>query len=908
MFEQVSRHVYMVSKRTDSVQQFLSVAISTIGAFLVFLFLNADYFLGNEKLLGPHDTQIPFFSSWQFSNDLNNGNYQIFNYFDQTDYAYSHGTTGHFTIPAFLTAIIAKVINLIFADQMTGKLFLQIHSIVWVVSQLIVRNTGFLLLARLLNIPRIPIFITLIFFQPLFTYTLTLHYLIGFVYSFIPLLLYYIVKTCKFRSKWAALDFLVVFAIAIGQSPVFAIAYMFQSVYILILVLTFLKRRQIIESLKKFLKSESKLSKRFSIFVFKNGFKKVHIDTRLVISLLTIFANSIWAIYSLSSIKRNYAIPVERSLFLDFSTWTTLTFRGGANDLGQLVDVQTNATMGGWQFIGFLGIFLFILGFWFFRRNTWVLSFSLTNFLIYCIQISPLYALSRFWDELIPNLITAPIKIFTLFFKEIYFAIFPFSSIFRSPTMLIWAVYLIAIPIVALGVNVLFGNAANFAETNKSKILELITFITFSVIGLYAFSESPIVMLGLCFVGLAFALSFVKLQVKLRILATYLILFLGILFTMGQLRSNMDTPVLFGGKIEARSFKVSTNDFWSDKSIVEYVTPFKSIDIPVILNSDPPAARPKTGIFTLDNQSSNSSYFGTQTNVSKYWGIIFLGDYVKNDYYQNKHIIFDKFRLENLKSGTVINFTSIVSSDRERKNPNFYGYFSAPVSKPIVQPKTDLKFAAKIESVSIGKYSKNYLVIRDKKLIAFNPTSLMSGTLLDKLICDGRTISLSNPVFGLPMTEGAYSINSFQNAAIFVQAKVKLHGKFNCMVSFRKSEFFGGESNHKVSSSFKGNFLLTTVNLDKKLEQSYLIWAIPYQDGWVGRLNNGKEIELESCNGWLCYKKLSEFQKGTNVKIYITYAPHGTIFSTIFFFQGAINLLLWIIVSMVKKRDKQNFI
>jgi len=875
---------------------FVDILFSTIGSTCFLVILNMHYFRGQEKFLGAHDTEIPFFASWQFTRDFTNGHFSIFNFSDQTDFGYAHGTTGHFTISSALVAIISLFIKTFFDETFNGQHFLQLHTWTWVACQLLIRNIGFVPLFRLLRISRLTTILTLTLVQPILTFILTLYYLIGLVYSFIPILLYLAIVMIRKKTIKSAFLFLAVLSIAIGQAPLFAIAYMFQPIYIFILTSVFLtiyakrKERQSFKASLLFIVSNIRFS-----HLAKNIIKASKIDIfQYSFLIVIIISNLAWSSYSLFSIKTNYSILEDREFVLSKKKWIDLTLGNGANDLTQLIDSTINATNAGWQYTGLAILYLFFLGV---KRNVsirTVKAITITILLLVVMQISPLYALSSFQSEILRNLISAPLKLFALFFKTIYFPLFPFSPWFRSANMLVWAVYLLSIPLVALGIDSLIKRKR---ELNGKFAISVFFFFILADAAILIFSHEKLSNQGKVS-SLTLLMSFVILCLFVsREYSRKVIIFATIatcIFASLGLKQSTGIPLLFGGKIEGRSFKLSASQPEKSYSIVEYVSPFTRLKLPKFLYAIPPVSKPKTGLPLLDMDSDNSRYFNRQTNVSNYWGLVFLEDYEYEENYQSKHVLFRNLRISSENRDRKLKFANYATIEELQSKEDLFSFFVETHTEKV---ETNLAISGATESreaVNVNGQRLAYLVIRSDSLKNIEANDLAGGPIIRQLKCSERYFKLTESVFGLPITIGSYSINSFESNAIHVRIEDVMEELEDCQlnIAFAESRY--------PKSMFLKRSLVTYVTRNSA---NSLVWAIPFQTGWVINRESRGSVVPESCQGWLCVKDQGFGDLRSEGKFILSFEPVSKFFSTTYFFQGLINIVFLVILRTFRCRN-----
>lgn len=212
----------------------LFIVYSFFISFLIMTIVNPDLFLWHKiGFLKEHDSELPLQNTVSLISNFFNGGIQLWDPYDQMNYAYTQLSSGIYTLSNILTAFL-YIVAYPFLDY-PGEVLHSFHSVVWHGINMLIRTIGgFLLLRRFTNQPWI-ILISIIYLNSLLTSEIYMGLLTNNLYSYLPLLLFFIIRFFDHYSLNDFLAALVVMVIAIAGSPLFALGYFYMVVHFFIL-------------------------------------------------------------------------------------------------------------------------------------------------------------------------------------------------------------------------------------------------------------------------------------------------------------------------------------------------------------------------------------------------------------------------------------------------------------------------------------------------------------------------------------------------------------------------------------------------------------------------------------------------------------------------------------------------
>ncbi len=211
------------------------IAVSCVLSLLVEAFIYPNHFVWiNRSFLDSADAGVPFAHTFVLANQLLNGGVQLFDRYDQFSYVYGHMSAGIYAIDNILTACLYFLISPFTHDQ--PQLFHWCFSIFFYVLTTIIRAIGGYLLLTLFIKDKLAILISLVYLNTfLSSITMIEGHIAQTSFSFLPLLVYFIVR---FFQQWRFNDFLAALLMMIAvvcNQPLFGLGYFYVVVHFVIM-------------------------------------------------------------------------------------------------------------------------------------------------------------------------------------------------------------------------------------------------------------------------------------------------------------------------------------------------------------------------------------------------------------------------------------------------------------------------------------------------------------------------------------------------------------------------------------------------------------------------------------------------------------------------------------------------
>lgn len=211
----------------------LFIVIALLVSYLVMMVVDPELFAFHRRgFMLAHDTELPIENIFSLISNFFNGGIQLWDPYDQMNYAYTQLSSGIYTLSNILTAAL-YIIVYPFLDY-PGETLYSFHIIVWHGINMAIRTIGgFLLLRRFTANPWI-ILISIVYLNSLLTNEVYMGLLTNNLYSYLPLLLFFIIR---FFDEYRLNDFLaalVVMTLAVADSPLFGLGYFYMVVHFFI--------------------------------------------------------------------------------------------------------------------------------------------------------------------------------------------------------------------------------------------------------------------------------------------------------------------------------------------------------------------------------------------------------------------------------------------------------------------------------------------------------------------------------------------------------------------------------------------------------------------------------------------------------------------------------------------------
>lgn len=803
------------------------ILVGSLLSFIIYFVFQFNWYSGKIDVLGPHDSEIPFFASYFITNALHNFNFLTWNFHDQIDFAYPHLTTGIWTIPSGIIGLVANVINLFF--DINGKQFLILHLTLLSLIQIFIRVVGLTLILFYLRLKPLPILITITLIQGLAFYTQTFQYMTGFVFSCIYILVYLLIRFFELRNISNLLYFITLYTFIILQMPLFAIAYLGLAIHAVIISFFIVKLKKY--GIPKTLSIISSEFREKNFWILKKSELYFFIVSALIIILKLIFL-----LQMKQSFDKNYSLTSNRSDTLIPLPWFKgLIQRYGAMDFSSALNPALNDTAYGWQYLGFVFAALVTVGLFYLRSNTYFSLFILATFLLFCAQFPLQLPVFNFGSKLYEF----PLWIFSSFFgliKAGFLISFPFWSLYRGPTMLIWLlIALIVIPI-AIVLNHIYSK--RYVSKKFFYIILIIATIYSSIISERKLAQLVIFCCIFLFVLLKFT-PFEKLHSFLLIA-----IILQLLIDFSHLGLSQKNLLYAGSKIipvEMTSHGGTTNQFYP-----QYNSPFADINLPIITNVPHYKVQPPSNarlLSTLDDRG----LFGRQSLNSYFYQINFLPDNFGERYYQSKHKLFKGSGYPRL--GTInpelksehpfVQIYSLNNSDLDALN--FKGLNLYDIEPEYYLKQKTYKINSN-EATLLDRSNQNffYSLSTDLKV----RSTFLDDHKLVEFAINGKKLK---SIKGLPATIGQFDLNNFQKGKLIFISDKEISKNDNLIINVTNILSRSGSS--KINSvDIKSNKLNLQIDATDRVK---VVAGIPFQEGW--KITSNTHASLVNYGGWLSF-------------------------------------------------------
>ncbi len=215
-----------VSLRSSLILLAMAFLASVLAAALVFSDLWVRH---NVSFSGRLDSEIPFENTFALLTHFYQGGIQLFNRYDQMSYAYSHLSSGLYTFANLVTAGVYVILSP-FVDR-PAEFYHHLYSAAFHAVNVFIRTAGGFLLLQFFCRNRWVIVIALIYLNTLLSSPLYNGLLTNNLYSYLPLLLYFILKFARDIRLSYFLAALLTMVLAVANSPLFALGYFYQAVH-----------------------------------------------------------------------------------------------------------------------------------------------------------------------------------------------------------------------------------------------------------------------------------------------------------------------------------------------------------------------------------------------------------------------------------------------------------------------------------------------------------------------------------------------------------------------------------------------------------------------------------------------------------------------------------------------------
>tara|TARA_B100000686_G_scaffold158757_1_gene166396 strand:+ start:119 stop:2959 length:2841 start_codon:yes stop_codon:yes gene_type:complete len=212
-----------------------SIIIASVASYFTMAIVYPDLLIHhNIYFMHQHDTEVPFLSVFTLISNYYNGGIQLWDPYAQMTYSFYHLGGGFYTIVSIMSA--ATYVFLAPLIEYPGEAFQSIFTISFHIFTILIRTVGGYLLLKRFKVSPVVIFASLIYLNTFLSGPQYLGFLTNNLYSFLPLLMYFMLR---FFEGWRLNDFLsslVVMTLAVANSPLLALGYFYQAVHFYMLV------------------------------------------------------------------------------------------------------------------------------------------------------------------------------------------------------------------------------------------------------------------------------------------------------------------------------------------------------------------------------------------------------------------------------------------------------------------------------------------------------------------------------------------------------------------------------------------------------------------------------------------------------------------------------------------------
>ena len=210
---------------------------SFFASFILLSILYPDlWFYHTRRVLAPNDISIPFESTFMLVSQFFHGGVQLWDRFDQVNNAYFVSTNGIYGVVNILTALIYCVLSPFFSHP--GMALYHTHVFIFYSLTCLIRIIGGYLLLRKFISHQGVLFIALLYLNTILTsFMMTPGLSTQCIYSFLPLVLYFILCFFEDLRLRSFLGVVLSIVLCFINSPYNTLGYFYQVIHIFILCL-----------------------------------------------------------------------------------------------------------------------------------------------------------------------------------------------------------------------------------------------------------------------------------------------------------------------------------------------------------------------------------------------------------------------------------------------------------------------------------------------------------------------------------------------------------------------------------------------------------------------------------------------------------------------------------------------
>ena len=243
---------------------YFEIFLVSICSYIVLVLAYPDYFVfAKIRFNSGTDIVHPFMSAFINAKALSSFDFDLWNIYDQVNYSFSHLTSGIYTLPSLMEAIIFLLLNPFFENQ--SILIHNIHSYFFQYFCIFTRSIGLVLILRFYNTDLKYRILISVVFNTIFSSAITAGIMIAFIYSIVPILIYFIILLFYEKKIEHLISFILLIAFCFAQAPSFTLSYLFLPfhfiffIFIVKIILNFIKNPKLIKNkINSFFKISSK--------------------------------------------------------------------------------------------------------------------------------------------------------------------------------------------------------------------------------------------------------------------------------------------------------------------------------------------------------------------------------------------------------------------------------------------------------------------------------------------------------------------------------------------------------------------------------------------------------------------------------------------------------------------------
>jgi hypothetical protein len=691
---------------------FISIFISLLFLF----FVNPDFFFyRNIRFTSGHDISQPFFSSFIITENIFNKDFDNWNIFDQVNHSYHHLTSGLYTLPALLESLFFLILKNFTSDQ--AILFHLTHTYSYQILCLIFRSLGAILILNLYRVNFFEKIFFVILLNTLYSVSTISGVMVGFIYSLMPIAIYFIIKIDRDFKLKDILLFLLFLSFIFSQAPLMTISYFYLPLHFCIIFLICKKIKKLKEiklnlSLKNFIKFLIFFSFVLYIIFFNFKFYNILDDTT--------------SLHEISENENRLKNFLNYKGHFNLNTPDHINFTFFSN----FINYQKNAFNISGNFIGIISLILFFIGTFKSKlKERWI--FFMSTMLIFFLLGSRVQNLGSF----------------SYFAHLLNFATNPFSALIRDTHMSYLLIQYLIFPNVVMGYIFIKDSKSSFKFSNN------IEFYIFLVFFLFLIFSSKMIITEVPKYSFFILVSLLLLYFLKKLNKTKSIIcliFLLFLVDILLLKSYFKYIPYIKEKIILREFENKEK-----KYLIDYQNPLtKNLSLDLINNK--PLIK-KRNILEEEKYIPKEFidiYFNDQTYFGFFWKNIFnFRLHSKEKIYELRHKSYKGYKI-NETDDSLFNF---YEKNGKKKKDHY-------INKSLIIKKKDIKFYKSEQNYNI------YYLITPKEIKSYNYTNIFNKKNQTKLLINN--ISLK-PIQNNISEVNEFDLNNFKENTIFFSLKKK---------------------------------------------------------------------------------------------------------------------------------------